>query len=318
MTPPVPAGGAELLVWPVVAVVGFLALAGLVVVLGRSSTARYEFERNAVRQQRPHDADGRTGPATGPGTATGIRVPAVPAGPGAAAAPSGAVAPGRPAARTAVGLATHPAPHPATHPAGRQLGAGSGATAWWLVDSAEDRPGQHAVAGPFAARADALCTALATGLDGSVRAVHGVLRADGTVVRRISAQDSAWLAHLGDQLDRLPEDWDTGLAEEDPLAGLVVEVAAALTEAGLPLWDATGPDGALGGVCLSAEPALDGIVVAWRQHDRMSVDQVYGADVDVDVQQVLNAALADVLAVRGFDAEPLGGAASGCLVRGAG
>jgi hypothetical protein len=50
----------------------------------------------------------------------------------------------------------------------------------------------------------------------------------------------------------------------------------------------------------------------------MSVDQVYGADVDVDVQQVLNAALADVLAVRGFDVEPLGGAASGCLVRGAG
>jgi hypothetical protein len=171
------------------------------------------------------------------------------------------------------------------------------------------------VAGPFPGRADALWAGLAAGLDGSTRVVHGALRDDGTVLRRTSAQDSAWLAHLGDQLDRLPEDWDAGLADDDPLASLLVEVAAALSESGLPLWDATGPGGALGGVCLAAEPGLGGVVVGWRQHDRMSVDQVYGADVDVDVQQVVNAALADVLLVRGFDVEPLGGAASGSVVR---
>ncbi|MEX5718750.1 hypothetical protein [Geodermatophilus maliterrae] len=310
MTPPVPAGSAELIVWPVVAVVGFLALAGLVVVLGRSSTARYEFERNAVRQQRPPAADHRPGTGTGTGAGAGTTVPAGPAGPagpGAAAVPSAGGTQGRPAGRTAVGLAAHPA--------GRRIAGGNGTTAWWLVDGSEDRPGQHAVAGPFAGRTDAVWTGLAAGLDGSVRALHGTLRADGTVVRRMSAQDSAWLAHLGEQLDRLPGDWDADLADDDPLVTLLVDVTAVLAESGLPLWDATGPGGALGGVCLSAEPGLDGVVVGWRQHDRMSADQVHGADVDVDVQQVLNAALADVLCVRGFDVAFLGGAASGCVVR---
>ncbi|MBM7806172.1 hypothetical protein JOD57_002009 [Geodermatophilus bullaregiensis] len=304
MTPAVPAGSAELIVWPVVAVVGFLALAGLVVVLGRSSTARYEFERNAVRQQRSPAADQRPGPGTGLAVPAG---PAGTAGPGTAAVPSGGGTQARPAGRTAVGLATHPA--------GRRIAGGDGTTAWWLVDGSQDRPGLHAVAGPFAGRTDAVWTALATGLDGSARAVHGTLRADGTVIRRISAQDSAWLTHLGEQLDRLPEDWDADLDDDDPLVTLLVDVTAVLTESGLPLWDATGPGGALGGVCLSAEPGLGGVVVGWRQHDRMSADQVHGADVDVDVQQVVNAALADVLCVRGFDVELLGGAASGCVVR---
>jgi hypothetical protein len=310
VTPPVPAGGAELFVWPVVAVLGFLALSGLVVVLGRSSTARYEFERNAVRQQRPPAVDHRPGPGTGAGP-TAPAGPGRLAGPGTPPAPSGAGAEVAPAGRTAVGLAVHPS----THPAGRRIAGGDGATAWWLVDGSEDRPGQHAVAGPFAGRAEALWTGLAAGLDGSACAVHGTLRADGTVVRRISAQDSAWLTHLGEQLDRLPEDWDAQLADDDPLVTLLVEVTAVLTESGLPVWDATGPGGALGGVCLSAEPGLDGVVVGWRQHDRMSADQVHGADVDVDIQQVMNAALADVLLVRGFDVEALGGAASGSVVR---
>ena len=44
------------LVWPAVVVLGFLAFTGLVVVLGASSTARYEFERNGARERQRSDA----------------------------------------------------------------------------------------------------------------------------------------------------------------------------------------------------------------------------------------------------------------------
>ena len=94
--------------------------------------------------------------------------------------------------------------------------------------------------------------------------------------------------------------------------GLVVEVVAVLAEAGLFLYDPSGADGELGGVCLTPEAALDGVVVSWRQHDRMSLDQLHGAAADALVQQVMNRALAEVLEVRGFAVEPLGGA---CVVR---
>jgi hypothetical protein len=65
-------------------------------------------------------------------------------------------------------------------------------------------------------------------------------------------------------------------------------------------------------VCLTPEAALDGVVVSWRQHDRMSLDQLHGAAADALVQQVMNRALAEVFTVRGFAVEPLGGA---CVVR---
>ena len=78
--------------------------------------------------------------------------------------------------------------------------------------------------------------------------------------------------------------------------------------------DCTGTDGEIGGACLTPEPALGGIVVTWRQHDRMSVDQVHGPAADSAVQQVMNGALADVLRVRGFAVEAFGGA-SGHVVR---
>ena len=40
------------LVWPAVVVLGFLVFTWLVVVLGASSTARYEFERNGASQPK--------------------------------------------------------------------------------------------------------------------------------------------------------------------------------------------------------------------------------------------------------------------------
>jgi hypothetical protein len=116
---------------------------------------------------------------------------------------------------------------------------------------------------------------------------------------------------LQEQLDRLPEDWDADLPDDDPLVTLVVEVVAALTEAGLPLREQTGETG---GVCLTPQHGLDGIVVAWRQHDRMSVERVHGPDADVVAQQVMNHALADLLAARGFAVGAFGGG-SGHVVR---
>ena len=123
-----------------------------------------------------------------------------------------------------------------------------------------------------------------------------------------SPQDWAWLAHLGEQLERLPEDWDAILSDDDPLTTLVVEVTASLAEAGLPLYDATGAGSEIGGACLTPQPELGVIVVTWRQHDRMSVDQVHGAAADALVQQVMNRALAEVLEARGFVVDPFGGA----------
>jgi hypothetical protein len=145
-----------------------------------------------------------------------------------------------------------------------------------------------------------------------VHPVYGVRRADGLLRRRSSPQDRAWWSFLGEQVDRLPAGWDADMDDEHPLPGLVVEVVAVLAEAGLFLYDPTGADGELGGVCLTPEAALDGVVVSWRQHDRMSLDQLHGAAADALVQQVMNRALAEVFTVRGFAVEPLGGA---CVVR---
>jgi len=184
---------------------------------------------------------------------------------------------------------------------------------WWLTLDESDGPGR-VIAGPFAERADARwASGYEHGHDGG-RPVYGIRRPDGMLTRQPSPQDWAWLAHLGDQLDRLPEDWDDVLSDEDPLTTLVVEVAAALAEAGLPLHDVAGPASDVGGACLVPEPDRGGIVVTWRQHDRMSVDQAHGAAADAVVQQVMNRALADVLGARGFVVDAFGGA-SGHIVR---
>jgi hypothetical protein len=182
---------------------------------------------------------------------------------------------------------------------------------WWLVDETDGR----IVSGPFPDRAEAGWAAGATELD-DVRPVYGVGRADGGLDRRPSPEDWAWLAHLGEQLDRLPEDWDAEISDDDPLTTLVVEVAAALAETGLPLHDADAPGSGIGGVCLLPQPGLGGIVVAWRQHDRMSLDQVHGAAADSGVQHVMNSAVAEVLRLRGFEVDAFGGS-SGHVVRAA-
>jgi hypothetical protein len=236
-----------------------VALLGLVVALGRSSTARYEAERARRAQQQ------------------------------AGAAPAAPRA--RPDAETSA------------HPAGR------GASAWWLVDESGEQPGAVVLGGPFPDRVEADWAAVSGGFPAWTQVVYGTRRADGALVRRQSPLERAWLAELGDQLDRLADDWDELLTDTDALTTLLVEVSAALVEAGLTLHDAAGESPA-GGVCLTPDPARRGILVTWRQHDRMSLERVRGEAVEAAVERTMNAAIADVLTSTGFPVTPVG--TSGC------
>jgi hypothetical protein len=188
---------------------------------------------------------------------------------------------------------------------------------WWLFLDDENGPGRI-VAGPFPDRAEARWAAATLDVECPVgtRPVYGVRRPDGTLNRRPSPQDWAWLAHLGEQLERLPQDWDALLSDEDPLTTLVVEVTASLSEAGLPLHDVDGAGSEIGGACLIPQPELGGIVVTWRQHDRMVVDQAHGPTPTALVQHVMNRAVAEVLSARGFQVDAFGGA-TGHVVRSA-
>ena len=291
--PDVPGDGGEVaLLWTAMTPLGFLVLAAVIIALGASSTAKYEFELNRVQTQRTREV--------APVAAVG----------GSAVAPAadeaGADSPAahepRPE-RRAVGVATHPA--------GRQRVDPAAEPAWWLVDDSADRAGGHLVAGPFGDRIDAgrlgarragWGAGRAGGGAGGGRGGPGVPRPDGGLVRRQSPEERAWLSELGGQLDRLPEEWDELLTDDDALTTLVVEVAAALVEAGLPVHDCAGEDPA-GGVCLTPGPHHAGVVVSWHQHERMSAGQVRGAAVVETVQEAMNATLDDVLTAMGFEVE---------------
>jgi hypothetical protein len=254
--------------WPTVAVLGFLVLTGLVVVLGTRSTARYEFERNGAREQV------RSGAPRYGAHPAGSRQRSRPAEAREAQALPGAV-----------DLAVRPAP------TGTSSGPG-----WWLVDDSA-----LVVAGPFADRVDADWAALADDLPAIP--VFGTRRADGGVSPKPSPEERAWLRELGEQLDRLPGEWDELLSDTDPLTTLVVEIAAALVEAGLSLYDAEHGDAA-GGVWLVPDDGAHGVVVSWRAHDRMSLRHLRGAAAHATVQQSMNVALAEILENLGFVVEP--------------
>jgi hypothetical protein len=256
--------------WPTLAVLGFLVLTSLVVILGTSSTARYEFERNRAREQQ------RSGAQSFGAHPAGSRLVSRPTD-----ATDAQTLPG------AVDLAVRRAPAAAGHGPG-----------WWLVDDAA-----RVVAGPFVGRLDAEWAALADGL--AAIPVFGTRRAQGGVAPRPSPEERAWLEELSDQLDRLPRDWDALLSDTDPLTTLVVEIAAALVESGLSLYDA-GQGHAAGGVCLVPARAAGGVLVSWGVHDRMSLDRLRGAAADATVQQSMNIAVAEILGNLGFVIEPVG------------
>ncbi|MGY5884324.1 hypothetical protein [Modestobacter lacusdianchii] len=179
---------------------------------------------------------------------------------------------------------------------------------WWLVDG-----GAQVVAGPFPTHVDAALSEVSSGVPtDAVVAAYGVRRDDGTLARRFSPDDRAFLAHLSAQLDRLADDWDLLISDADPLTGLVCEVAAALAEAGLPLHDCSGRTSskALGGVCLTPSPAQQAVIVSWAQHDRISLGQARGRLAEGAVQDTMTAAVGEVLAAFGFVVEGLGDAAA--------
>ena len=301
-------GETVVLLWPAVTLAGFFVLAAVVVALGTSSTARYEFERNAVQGQRQRAAVAVPA-AAAPAELLAETVTDVVTLTGASSGDSFAAELAEEVAAQEVRAEQSTAVGVANHPAGKRIGEPGSAPAWWLVDEDADEPGDHAVAGPFADRVEADWALLAHGLADSTRVLYGSQRTDGTVVRRQLPTERAWLAELGDQLDRLPGDWDELVSDDDALTTLVVEVAAVLVEAGLPLHDCAG-DGASGGVCLSPGPAHAGVLVTWHQHDRMSVQQVRGAAMEAVVQRTMNAALAELLRAVGFEVELFG--SSGC------
>ena len=260
--------------WPTIAVLGFLLLTGVVVALATTSTARYEFELNGTRERQRSEARSH---GTHPAGSRAVRRPA-----GAADTEA------RP---QAVDLAVRQVPAPAT-----------GGPGWWLVDE-----WAQVVAGPFADQVDADWAALADGLPAV--SVHGIPSADGGVAPRPSPEERAWFAELSDQLDRLPPDWDALVSETDPLTTLVVEIAAALVEAGLPLQDESSGRSA-GGVCLMPDWPSGGVLVGWRPHDRMGRHHLRGPAAHAMVEQQMNAAIADVLANLGFVVEPYGATGS--------
>jgi hypothetical protein len=183
---------------------------------------------------------------------------------------------------------------------------------WWLVERV-DGGMDRVVAGPFGDRTEASWAAAVQSPVGAVTQEYGVRAADGSMSRRPSPEERAWFDLLEEQLDRLPDGWDIELSDDHPLATLVVEMTATLTDAGLPLHDARG-FGPAGGVCLAPEPVLGGVVVTWRQHDRTSVDRGPAAEADTLVQQVMARAVAQVLALRSFAVEELEGS-TGVVVR---
>jgi hypothetical protein len=258
--------------WPVAVGLGFVVLTCLVIALGTSSSARYEFEHNGARErQRASARAAGTHPA---GSRSGRT------------ASSGSSTQAQP---QAVDVAVRPAPAPVAQGPG-----------WWLVDE-----WAQVVAGPFGDQIDADWAAMADDLPAV--SVYGKRSADGGVAPRPSPEERAWLTELGNQLDRLPSDWDSLLSDTDPLTTLVVEVAAALVEAGLPLHDASKTSPA-GGVCLMPASAFGGVLVSWRTHDRMGLHDLRGQAATDTVSQSMNLAVADILWNLGFVVESLGAA----------
>jgi len=279
-----------MLLWPVVAVVGFIVLAAVVVLLAQSSTTQYEFERNQVQGQRQQAG---VLAAVGAPAATGEAGSPPVSGSSAVAVPEETAPPGL-----------------AAHPAGESL-KGRPAAAWWLVDELEDQPGEQVVAGPFPDRIEAEWAGQAE----SGQAVYGALRPDGRIVRRQLPEERAWLSDLSEQLDRLPAEWDHDVDEDDELVTLVVEVASALVESGLALHDCAGEETA-GGVCLSPEPGRPGIVVSWHQHQRATSEQVREGTVHTAVQATMVPALAECLLQLRYTVEPFGSESRSLLVLG--
>ena len=131
-----------MLFWPTVSAVGFVLLAGLVIALASSSTARYEFERNRVQSARQEVAVATTGD---------VPAGAGPLGGPVADPPGGTAAPSAGGAAQEMGSERGAAVGVANHPAGKRAVEPGAAPAWWLVEDLGDQLGD-VLAGPSPTR----------------------------------------------------------------------------------------------------------------------------------------------------------------------
>jgi hypothetical protein len=326
-----------MLLWPMVAALGFVALNGVVIALAASATAQYEFERNLAQPegQAPLFSDesavaqraslGDTVPGsrrkrrgTPSARVRRFRNRVRPVG-RATEVGARALTPEDPRTATAFEggqqtmLDTRPEVE-VTAPVAPAVQNGP-AVGWWLVVESDDELAESGtiVGGPFLDQVEADWAALTSELPVSVRTrvIHGRRRADGALVPQSPPEERAWIAELEQQLDRLSEDWNELITDGDALTTLVVEVTAALLEVGLPLYDGQSGSGS-GGVCLTPAPEHRGVLATWRQHDWMSVQRTRGLDADLAVSQTMNAAITHVLSDMDFLVEPFGG--TGCCL----
>jgi hypothetical protein len=118
---------------------------------------------------------------------------------------------------------------------------------------------------------------------------------------------------LADARDRLSNGLGNPLPTGDPDAPLALDVAAALTEAGLNLHDCAPhhPRYRLGGVCVLPVPGdhnpdgQGGIAVSWTTHDLLALDWERGRE-QQGTQQAMNRALTSVLKALGYQVRPFG------------
>src|SRR4051812_21424341 len=141
------------LMWPMVAVFGFLALTGVVVALGATATAAYEFERNGAREPQRRSSSTRASNAH-------------PAG----------------SRRAEAEAQTQPQVAVAVRPAPPAVGGGP-VTGWWLVGES----GTEIVAGPFPDKMDADWAAVTS--EQPALAVYGVRASSGALARRPSPEE---------------------------------------------------------------------------------------------------------------------------------
>jgi hypothetical protein len=118
---------------------------------------------------------------------------------------------------------------------------------------------------------------------------------------------------LADARARLADGLGHPLSADDPYAPLAIDVAAALTEAGLTLHTCAPhhPHYRLGGVCLLPIPSSHnpdgqgGIAVSWTTHNLLAMDWERGRERQ-GTQDAMNQALAGVLEALGYQVRPFG------------
>ena len=88
-----------------------------------------------------------------------------------------------------------------------------------------------------------------------------------------------------------------------PVNRVADQLAAALTEIGLPVHTGDRPTLAGGGVRIATAPDGSGLQISWDVEESLADDETRVAQ-RVDVMETMNLALGDLLTILGWDAHP--------------